>query len=251
MRSESGRTVSIPLWILTHPTLKDSAKVFWAILKADYADQRTSNPSRAELAADLNLSIASVDRHYKALQDAGAIKLVSNTGARKDQRGPCEYELIETLESSKRATQVASELRPSQRVISLVQVEPPRRYVNKTARGSRVSVVSTISYVRFTEFWKLYPKKRNKVETKRWWLKHNVEEDSALFGTIMAGVRRWIEVWRAEDTLLRYIPYPMTFLKREQYQDDVEPPVPTMTKQTVGMVSASHRFLQRHGGGHK
>lgn len=243
--------VCVPRWIIRHPDLKPSEKVFWAILRSEYADRRTS-PTRAELAGDLHLSMDSVDRYFQSLSRVGALRVVTNTGDRAEERGAREIQVVETEDSRKVAAMSAAELRPSQRITALVEVEPNRRFLRKTPKGDVSStVVSTVKYVRFREFWALYPRKLGKNNAQSWWLKKRVEADAEFYGTILAGLKRWLAVWegdgRLHDPSKKHIPYPQTWLNRKDYLDDPEPVLQAVSKQTQGMIAASHRFLKRHG----
>jgi len=243
--------VCVPRWIMRHPDLKPSEKVFWAILRSEYADHRTS-PTRAELAGDLHLSMDSVDRYFQSLSRVGALRVVTNTGDRAEERGAREIQLVETEDSRKVAAMSAAELRPSQRITALVEVEPHRRFLRKTPKGEVSStVVSTVKYVRFSEFWALYPRKLGKNNARTWWVRKCVESDTEFYGTILSGLKRWMAVWDAEGRLQKHIPYPQTWLNRKDYLDDPQPAdapmLQAVSKQTQGMISASHRFLKRHG----
>ena len=104
-----------------------------------------------------------------------------------------------------------------------------------------------VSYFRFDQFWKLYPRKLGKVAAKKWWLKHDCENDNVLFATILASVKQWKRLWVAENTQAKHIPYASSWLSQQKYQDDVEVPDDggVLSPQTQSIVSASHAFLAR------
>ena len=71
---------------------------------------------------------------------------------------------------------------------------------------------------RFEEFWKLYPRKRNKYDAMRAW--EVIEPDSELFEQIMSGLRKAVnsKEWKEQDG--RYIPYPATWLRKYRWLDE-------------------------------
>lgn len=96
----------------------------------------------------------------------------------------------------------------------------------------------------------MYPRTRAKADAQAWWLKHGVEENTELWGTILAGLKRWIVIWEREAKGRQFIPYPATWLRKAQYlddDDDLKLDAPDVSRQTQGMISASHRFMKRHG----
>jgi hypothetical protein len=251
VRSERGPCVSLPLWIVKATGIKDSSKIFWARLKAEYADQRIANPSRAELAADLGISVDSVDRYTAELRGIGALRIVENTDARAAERGPRELQLVETEESRNRAARGDAELRPSQRALALVEPEMDRHAetVRESSSSNSTFIQRKSTYSdRFLAFWKMYPQRKAKANAYAWWLTHNVDSDTELWGCILAGLQRWNGYWSAKGTAQRYIPYPKTWLGQRHFLDEVEDlaPVTATSTQTQGLIAASHRFLKRH-----
>ena len=234
--------VAIPLWILKHPTLKSTEKIFWATLKAEYGGTSMA-PRRCEVAADVGISLDSVDRYYRALAAVGALRLLATATGH-------ELELVESEATGKAAAHVPGDLRRNRRGLTLVEAPTPRTDAadQRVVRieGSTVAGGTSLEYVRFNTFWALYPRHRDKATAQAWWLKQGVEQNTELWGTILAGLKRWIVVWEGEAREEQYVPYAVTWLRKRAYLDD-EMPRPAVSKQTQGMISASHRFLKRHG----
>ena len=242
LSSQVGPGAFVPIWLLKKK-INPAAIVMWAIMRAQYADHLNSlNPSRGELAADLGISKDTVDRHMKELRESGAINIKPHTLG--GQRIPNEYVLIEVEGSSGAAATVAAEDRPSQ--LASMLVETPIPFIKKTKR-ERGELVRTKVPVRFGQFWQLYPRKCEKQETLRIWLRDSYEQDTPLFDAVMAGLRRHVAVWEQEGRPRRYLPYPDKFLRRKIYLDEIEPEaVSAQSKHTQSIVEASQMFLERH-----
>jgi hypothetical protein len=244
LRSQVGKGAFVPLWLLKKD-ISASAVRMWAILRADYADQNNRlSPSRGELAADLNISTDSIDRHMRELAGAGAVdirkKIKDGTNG---QHLPNEYILVDVDPSSEAAATVAVEKRPSELAASFVEQEIS--VVRKTHRETLVRSKEPISFIRF---WDEYPRKCSKQETLRIWLKRGVEHDAVLRDAIMSGVRRHRSAWEQEQRETRYMPYPDKFLRKKMYLDEVMSSTvrtPTLAPQTQAIISASAGFLAR------
>ena len=72
----------------------------------------------------------------------------------------------------------------------------------------------------FDEFWRAYPRKRNKGQAERAWVK--ISPNAELFAKIMDGLARAKASfdWRKEDG--RFIPYPATWLNAKGWEDEYE-----------------------------
>jgi hypothetical protein len=238
VQSDIGPLAVIPLWILQHKDISSSAVRFWGLCKIIYADQPHLPPSRAELAGDLGTSVFNLDRWFRELKKAGALRSVAASPS-----DDIDHMYILSEVNPDHAP-VQLKVTASARAIALVEDE--KQTLIRREGTVRVSL-RTIKYVRFSQFWKSYPRKRNKTVAKAWWLKHDVENDNVLFGTIMEGLKRYRKAWIEEQTKAKMIPYPSTFLQREQYRDEVESEATNhLSPQTQNIVSASHRFLSKH-----
>lgn len=69
----------------------------------------------------------------------------------------------------------------------------------------------------FNEFWKSYPRKRNKQKCKEWYLKNKPTEE--LHGKILLGITFYssTEDWKKDNG--QFIPYPSTFLNQKRWED--------------------------------
>ena len=69
---------------------------------------------------------------------------------------------------------------------------------------------------RFEIFYKEYPRKVNKKETLKWFIKHKPNEE--LFNLIMTNLKEQKKFWKEK----KYIPYPTSWLNGEKWNDELE-----------------------------
>ena len=227
------KKIRIPRWILRSPTLTAMEKLLWIQIKVWKSHSPGQNPSRADLAADYGLSLHTMCRALKNLEEAEALTLSENIGNLRRERGAQEITLLDETGDVPLAENDA-DFKKSQQA-TLVGLVP-----------KNTSLVRTTYPPRFENFWTIYPRKKDKKKTLTWWMSHHVEQDAELYGTIISGLHRYIESCQNEGTDGKYFLHPSTFLRNERYLDDVSPPQATLSPQTQGIISASHRFLQRH-----
>jgi hypothetical protein len=252
-----SETITIPLWILRHPRLSATEKLFWVHIKAWMEAAPGQNPTRGQLADHAGLRKAPASRAVTRLVEVGALTLSENLGDRRRARGAQEIRLAEADPGFPLADVARTPLKPGTALAETVAQEPDHR-ASVCSSGTTVVRTTGVSPTvrtpyppRFTTFWDTYPNKKGKKATFAWWTTHKVEDDVELYGIILAGVHRYIQSSRNEgrDTNARYCLHPITFLRGERYLDDVSPPPTTpVSAQTKSIVSASQRFLQRHQG---
>lgn len=90
----------------------------------------------------------------------------------------------------------------------------------KQEKKKEVIPLSAVEKDRFEEFWRLYPKKKAKLDCMRAWKSLNPDEQ--LFEEIMAGLKRAIssKEWKEQDG--KFIPYPATWLRKGRWLDEYE-----------------------------
>lgn len=81
---------------------------------------------------------------------------------------------------------------------------------------------------KFDEFWKLYPRKKEKVRAKKWWDKNAKSEEKQ--DEIINGLKKHLPSMKANDK--RYIAHPTTWLNGERWNDEVEEITQTEKTQT-------------------
>lgn len=99
---------------------------------------------------------------------------------------------------------------------------------------------------RFQEFWRAYPRRTAKGDARKAWAK--ALKNGADAG-VMIGAAKQFAI-RSRHTEARYIPYPATWLNREQWDDEPDPtPVPrSTTDERVDMAAeATRRFIEKYG----
>ena len=72
----------------------------------------------------------------------------------------------------------------------------------------------------FDEFWKLYPKKKDKANTRKKWLK--LKPDDELFETIISALKKQMQSEQWQKNNGQYIPYPTTWINGERWEDEIK-----------------------------
>ena len=84
---------------------------------------------------------------------------------------------------------------------------------------SNVEVIKENLYVRFDEFWTIYPRKANKKKAQEAWKKVKADD----IDNIIADVKYMAKSkdWTKEDG--KYIPHPTTYINGERWKDNEQP----------------------------
>lgn len=92
-----------------------------------------------------------------------------------------------------------------------------------------------------SEFWPLYPKKKNKVKAKEAYDEARKKDTQS---NIIAGVRAYRREWendpRTDDEKNRFIKWPQGWLNEERWRDYTESTEPDDEKMPAGMTPAEH-----------
>jgi len=99
-------------------------------------------------------------------------------------------------------------------ILEILNRPPIKRKEDKVS-GPKLDAVQRN---RFEEFWKLYPRKRNKFDAMQVW--SSLNPDDELFEAIMAGLKRAVnsKEWKEQEG--RFIPYPATWLRKSRWLDE-------------------------------
>jgi len=92
---------------------------------------------------------------------------------------------------------------------------PPIKRKDDKVSGPKLDAVQKD---RFEEFWKLYPRKRNKFDAMQVW--STLNPDDELFEAIMSGLKKAVnsKEWKEQEG--RFIPYPATWLRKSRWLDE-------------------------------
>ena len=71
----------------------------------------------------------------------------------------------------------------------------------------------------FSKFWAEYPRKEKKDRTKRAFLKKR--KAGVEFEPILDGLKRYKQKWAQENTKLKYIPHPASWINDERWNDEI------------------------------
>jgi len=99
-------------------------------------------------------------------------------------------------------------------ILEILNRPPSKRKEDKVS-GPKLDAVQKD---RFEEFWKLYPRKRNKFDAMQVW--NTLNPDDELFEAIMAGLDKAVnsKEWKEQEG--RFIPYPATWLRKSRWLDE-------------------------------
>lgn len=242
MKSDVGAAAYVPLWILLHNDLPAGAKVLWALLQGAWTDRDgVGEPSRAQLAAELNLSVASVDRYIRKLLSVNALQVEARDGDTNTYR--VILARVITTDQGGVITDDHTQQDKSLAVSELEDQEQTQLVKRERKERSKVIVLN-----RFHQFWAKYPRKVRKVAAQRQWIKLKVETNTDLWVEIMSGLYRTIDMWESERREQRYIPHAVRFLKEKMWTDEceIQEQKPKLSRQSEGLLEASNRFLERH-----
>jgi len=254
MNSDVGSVALVPLWILREEKLPHGAVRLWALLAATGAHHR--DPTRAELAAEMNLSIDTINRWMRLLQTCGCLQLIGSPNT------DSERYLVTLVQRDRTVAPLTqSPLPPTRSLLPLSNGTNMQNGGGSVAPLTQLrdievlpSVQSTYKklkgYPRFEQFWKKYPRKVRKSAAQQKWIRLGIEKEkhTDLWVDVMTGLRRWLEVWVQERRETKFIPHAVRWLGERCWEDEVstDAPTPTLTKQSTTMVQASQRFLDRH-----
>ena len=253
MQVDTGPLVVCPLHLILNKDVSAAALRLWLYLHAISA-QDHAPLSRADLADSLDVNVDTIDRWLILLKEAGALT-IRHHRTERDGWKRNEYELCLTTRTD-----------AGEEAVSIPLPAPPDPPSNgpplvarNRARQSGVlyrDIYSTEkkdkqptqAHPRFAAWWKRYPRKVRKQAALKIWLKLKVETDDDLWTAIMHGTTRYCGYWKAEMTDPRYILHPTTFLNGARWEDEVPLPHPKLSARSQGVLAASARFLERHGG---
>mgnify|MGYP004446689507 FL=1 len=251
LKSDTGPLAHVPLWIL-ESSIQHGAIRLYAYLSARWCDRDgLANPSRSELATVLKCSMPTVDRWVKELLGIGALAVQHQTIK------PQQY--VENLYQLKLISPKGSNTHVATPVTSVLLADADKPHKDVQLQTTDTLVLSgdctnnstnnsTNNYTaRFESFWSRYPRNRGKKAASEIWKKLKIEHDTPLYQEVMDGLTLYLKAWEDEDIDERYICHAVRFLKERRWED--EPQVnqkPKLTTNTLTMIDASKRFLERH-----
>ena len=73
---------------------------------------------------------------------------------------------------------------------------------------------------KFNMFWKVYPKKKDKSKTEKWFLKNNPDEE--LMKIILTKLELFKKTEEWQKCSGKYVPYPTTWLNGKRWEDEID-----------------------------
>lgn len=218
------------VWADPYFTQAQKTELLVALALADFARKEDGKawPSIDTLAMKARTSVRCAQIACKALQVAGKLKVQPGGG----QNGTNAYYLLYTPAAD--APPAPHGVHSSPR--NGLSGELPKELADgctQTVRNHQESPGTVMepssppeagegeAMCGFDEFWRAYPKKRDKSDAEKAWRTHHCE---TVADTILAAVRTWGETfdWKKDDG--QFVPYPGKWLRRRGWED--EPPRP-------------------------
>jgi hypothetical protein len=226
--SDTGPFAIIPEWVIYDPELSSHAVRVYAILARHADDSGACWPSRKRIASLLGRGIDSVKRAVGELEERGAIEVQ----VRRHRPGePNETNVYFVRRVDPRCTGAPSPVhgRSDPRCTDAptlgAQVHREREPMNESQSNENSSSPADAdegSLVEsFERFWALFPKKVAKREAMKAW--GRLAKKGADLDEVIAGLERHAAVWADTGTERQFIPYPATWLNREQWLDELDP----------------------------
>lgn len=156
---------------------------------------------RKMIAAKLRVSESKVERTLKMLKNEHQIE--QQTTSKNRLITILNWELYQNSEQ-----QIEQQVN-NKRTTSEQQVNTNKN--EKNVKNER----NNISIAQFEEFWKAYPKKRNKETCLKWYMKNKPTEEEQKQILLAIAFFKNDQQWKDEQ----YIPYPSTFLNQKRWED--------------------------------
>ena len=210
----------IPAAVRYDPTLPPSAKLLYAEISA-LTDKRGFCWASNEYFEQLyGLSERTIARLIRALETAGLVRIIDGQGGKARRK---IYAGVNPLGSED------ADAYPDKNVgVTLTKMSgPPDKNVThnsienkKENDPPKAPQGAAWEPQMFERFWKLYPRKRDKLKALRAWDK--LKADRKLMQTMSAALKAQMatEEWQRDNG--RAIPYPSTWINNRRWEDELE-----------------------------
>jgi len=174
-------------------------------------------PGRAKLAAATGTTARSVTTRVERLEAVGMITVERDQGRANVYRFPYASSEVDFTGSSEADFTGDA---PSSEVdfTGVVKLNAPSSEVDFPLTVLNSSKKKTLSE-EFDEWYALYPRKEAKGAALKAFKAARKKVDA---GTLMTGVREYVDHMKRERTERKFIPYPATWLNREQWTDALD-----------------------------
>lgn len=209
--SDTGPFALVPRWVIRRLSGEPWALMLYSVL-ADHADYESGEwqAARKQLADEMGCGLTTFKTALAKLIQAGAVRVTAERTAHGDQ-GWNRY-VVCRLDP----TGVGREGEGGR------SAERPGSVARRAASNTRLPHQdSSFDIMGFDDFWRTYPRKVGKPNAEaayRRAVKRLWREDNAIEATIMAGLLRWCEHWRARNEP-EFVPHPATWLNQHRWND--------------------------------
>lgn len=209
---------------MRNPLIPPHAKLVYVYLEGRLNEDGVCWPSHETTANDLGISSASVKRAVSWLKDNDLV----NISRRSKGFGTFNiYGLPKRL---------PDHLRPKDQTDLSVPKDQDKGPKDQNRGDQKVSVIHKEEPLEeqptevepisnpFDEFWKAYPRKKDKGHARKTWDRVVKATDPAVIIAAAVQFRQWCE---QDGTEPEFIPYPTTWLNGERWTDERDPAKPT------------------------
>lgn len=211
----------VPAQVLTSQAISDKSKLVYGVLASLAREDGYCWASNKALAAIMGCGERTISRAIAELTDVGEL-IVQDVG-NGDRVGNHERRIY-TRETAVR---------------SLAKIGSPASFGEASLDKNGEAVFNRIDNNKpkksphtppadfdeeFAQFWKLYPKKRDRDKALKAWRKLN--PDNELFCQIMIALNAQIRSAQWQRDGGQYIPYPSTWINGKRWEDEVTIPAP-------------------------
>lgn len=109
--------------------------------------------------------------------------------------------------------------------------------INKKEISKNICASDDAQTQLFDDFWNIYPRKKDKKRVYSFWVKNKIQEKLELIKQDILNRLKSDQQWKN----IQFIPYPLTYLRNERWQDEITP-IPE-TQKTTPRAQAGHDFV--------
>ena len=205
MEEKLSYYVVIPMPIFDDNDLKDSAKLLYGLISSLINKDGYCFASNEYLANKRKTTPQNISRLLNQLEKKGYIILiyVRDGSVVKNRKIYVSSPLTEML------------MAVNQNVKTTVNQNVKES--NKAIKGSNKYIIKEIYKEKFAKFWELYPNKKSKQETIKWFNNAKITEE--LYKIIIEKLKLFIKLKSWQD--VAYIPHPSTWLNQKRWEDEI------------------------------
>lgn len=215
----------LPEWIL-YSKKSPVAICVYAVLNRYANQQGTCFPSRKTIAEKIGVSIRSVDKAIKELQELGAVHVKHRTVGEGEilQYQSNIYHLTTKPPSAENDTTLVQKTTPPWGKFDATPSAENDTLIKANIKQSQLTIEIQATE-NFNTFWSIYPRKKGKAEAKLAFGKALKKTDAE---TILSGAKKYALERQNKD--MQYTAWASTWLNQERWEDEPDTQTATPTK---------------------